>query len=246
MTRAITLTDLDGVHFQSQVSCPVNLKISPAALGSDFLPSAFSTPKQTAFLRWLMGETCVVPVTARPVESFKRVLAPFKGYAICSFGGVILTPEGTPEPTWHALIEKESQSLGVFFSRLKETIEECWPDAGTTLGVTIIRDAGCDLYINCKLREDFPTPNRLGQLHDFLASLKPLGWQLHVNGNNFALLPPFLSKERAVNFYLSELAPEHTFVLGIGDSRSDLAFMALCDYAIAPSNSQIFALLKCL
>ncbi|MBS2005343.1 MAG: trehalose phosphatase, partial [Cyanobacteria bacterium SZAS LIN-5] len=63
------------------------------------------------------------------------------------------------------------------------------------------------------------------------------------NGNNFALLPPFLSKERAVEYFLRELAPPHDCLIGIGDSRSDLGFMALCDYVVTPTRSQIFAML---
>lgn len=242
--KPITLTDLDGVHFQRRRDCPMNLELTVATLDSEMQPSAYSTPKQAAFLQWLLSESDVVPVTARPVESFKRVLVDFKGYAICSFGGVILTPDGQPEPTWHEKILAESSSLSPTLVELKDEIDRRWSVDGTAVGVTVVRDAGCDLYINCKFLDAVQDAHMLTMLRGVLRTLLPEGWNLHSNGNNFALLPPFLSKQRAAYYFLSELAPPHSCVLGIGDSLSDVGFMTLCDYAVTPTNSQVFSLLK--
>ncbi len=249
--RPITLTDLDGVHFQTRRGCPINLELTVAALGSNMTPSSFATPKQVAFLQWLLKESEVVPVTARTVESFQRVVTSFSGFAICSFGGVILTPNGVPEPRWHEQIKFESSVYASVLKTLKEVIEQACLDRRISLSVTIVSDAGCDLYLNCKLSDgevaDASAPHDpadvLLQARDLVASLLPEYWTLHCNGNNIAALPPFLGKERAAYFYLSELAPPASCVLGIGDSLTDLKFMKLCDYAVTPKNSQVFEFL---
>jgi hypothetical protein len=238
--KPITLTDLDGVHFQTRRDSANDVDLTPGALGADNMPSSFMTPNQSSFLDLLLVQSHVVPVTARPVESFKRVLVSFEGYAICSFGGVILTPEGLLEPTWHQQILTESRLYSPRLFELKAAIEDGCAQRGTAVSATVVADAGCDLYLNCKLAD--PGQGSISVVRALMKWLLPADWQMHGNGNNVAALPPFLSKERAASYYLSELAEPHSCVIGIGDSHTDLGFMALCDYAVMPTNSQIFAL----
>ncbi len=234
----ITLTDLDGVHFQPLRSCPANVEVTPGALGQDDKPSSFMTANQRSFLDLLLANSHVVPVTARPVDSFKRVLVTFTGYAICSFGGAILTPTGELEPKWHELIRAESARCAPELHALKSAVEEACNRGGIAISATVVDDAGCDLYLNCKLAG--LGEGSIDDVNVVMESLLPADWHMHFNGNNVAALPPFLSKKRAASYYLSELAPAHSCVIGVGDSLSDLGFMALCDYAVAPTNSQVF------
>ena len=53
-------------------------------------------------------------------------------------------------------------------------------------------------------------------------------------------MPPIVSKAAAVTYFLENLADDPAFVVGIGDSLSDLPFMALTDIAMLPTNSQAF------
>ena len=64
----------------------------------------------------------------------------------------------------------------------------------------------------------------------------------HINGNNLALLPKIINKESAVSYLLNRYKQEHPNVLtfGAGDSKTDAPFMALCDYALIPKNTQLF------
>jgi hydroxymethylpyrimidine pyrophosphatase-like HAD family hydrolase len=242
--KPITFSDLDGVYFQSRRLCPPNVDLTPVALDSKGVPSSFMTAKQSAFLDWLLSLSDVVPVTARPTESFQRLLVSFKGYAICSFGGVILTPAGVPEPTWYAQIEQQSSRCVQTLDQLRMAIARASGEDGIALDVTSINDCGCDLYLNCKILQPDLSEHHLARTLALLQRLLPGGWRLHSNGNNFAVLPPYLGKERAVSFFLSDLMPSHSFVLGVGDSLSDLDFMAMCDYAVTPANSQVFATLR--
>ncbi|MBC7800133.1 MAG: hypothetical protein H7Z10_05890, partial [Gemmatimonadaceae bacterium] len=67
------------------------------------------------------------------------------------------------------------------------------------------------------------------------------GWTVHANGNNLAYIPPPVSKRRAAEHVIEQAraAAPHRPVLGLGDSLSDLAFLALCDWWGAPRDSQI-------
>lgn len=52
------------------------------------------------------------------------------------------------------------------------------------------------------------------------------------------LLPEGLRKERAVAHAMARLRPGLT--VGVGDSLSDLAFLALCDQVVMPGASRAF------
>ena len=68
----------------------------------------------------------------------------------------------------------------------------------------------------------------------------PAGWTVHLNGNNLALIPPGISKARAVLHLLERFrASGELLAIGVGDSASDLGFMRLCDLWMTPAGSQI-------
>ena len=61
------------------------------------------------------------------------------------------------------------------------------------------------------------------------------------NGNNLAVLPAWLDKAHAVAHLQQHYRARYGAILsiGMGDSSSDLPYMRLCDYLLAPSASQI-------
>ena len=84
----------------------------------------------------------------------------------------------------------------------------------------------------------------LAPLDDAAGRLRPhLGddYRLHQNGNNLAVLPAWLDKAHAVAHLLAKYHADHPALIsiGMGDSSSDLPYMRLCDYLLAPSASQI-------
>ena len=64
----------------------------------------------------------------------------------------------------------------------------------------------------------------------------------HLNGNNLAVLPRIINKESAVDYLIQTYRQQHSDLVffGAGDSHTDAPFMALCDYALIPRNTQLF------
>jgi hypothetical protein len=241
---AIVLTDLDGVHINARHRCPEGAALMPAAYNAAGRATSFMTEKQKTLLAHLLARALVIPVTARPAESLKRVAVDFTSHAICSFGGLILLPDGSVDPTWQRLMHAECAAYRGELSQLKDLLEQSAFARSTGLKATVVCEHGLDLYLNCKV-ESGGAISELATMGGLVKAVLPPDWTLHSNGNNAALLPPFLSKRRAAHYYLSELAPQHSCVVGLGDSFTDLEFIELCDYFAAPTDSQVFGWWRC-
>jgi hydroxymethylpyrimidine pyrophosphatase-like HAD family hydrolase len=201
----------------------------------DGTPSGFATARQTSFLQWLRAGT-VVPVTARSRKVLARVdieQAP----AVCSNGGCIVGTDNEIDHEWHSRLADLSRS-GPSVSNIY---------AQVTLGLSgdafrhwIVTENDLELYIVIKSNHD--DDQGLAKLGQALAREVPDSWRLHGNGNNLAFLPGWLNKRHAVAYLIDQLrarSPD-TPVIGVGDSSSDAGFMDLCDFAMAPTNSQLW------
>ncbi|MFN4150880.1 MAG: hypothetical protein ACK4IX_08035, partial [Candidatus Sericytochromatia bacterium] len=57
------------------------------------------------------------------------------------------------------------------------------------------------------------------------------------NSNNISILPNFLNKINALNYFVEKYNPD--LILGAGDSITDLDFMNKCHFKMIPANSQL-------
>src|SRR5689334_914937 len=101
--QTFVFLDLDDTILQTRPKCPAGEPIHPAAHGRDGQPLSFITDRQRALLD-LFAAATVIPTTARNHDAFRRVRLLFTGHAILDFGGVILRPDGTPDPGWDAVV----------------------------------------------------------------------------------------------------------------------------------------------
>jgi hydroxymethylpyrimidine pyrophosphatase-like HAD family hydrolase len=235
--RAIVLVDLDDTLFQTRRKCPPDVPeaaLTVLGFGRDGGPLGFATPRQGAFLAWLGESALVVPVTGRSHDALTRVRIAYKA-AVCAHGGVILDEESGVDPGWAAEIAARAAPHKATLASLAESAR------GSRVTARILAEGGTDLYLLLKDPEGDET--LLDPLLDRVAPLVPDDWTIHRNGNNAALMPPFLGKAHAVRALLPRLRALHPDapVIGIGDSLSDAPFMALCDYAMMPSGSQLSA-----
>ena len=239
--RAIALVDLDDTLFQTLGKCPPDLPaeaLAPIGYARDGAPLSYATPRQLSFLSWLSDSTLLVPVTARSRDALDRVRIDWSR-AICAHGGLILDGGGGADPRWHARMAAEADAHAGSLAGLAQRILD--EAAGVPLRVRVLEEEGLALYVLAKHPEG--DAEALAAAIDRVVPEVPAGWTVHRNGNNAAFLPPHLGKQHAVEFLLPELRRQYPDapVIGIGDSLTDAPFMALCDFAMMPSRSQLGA-----
>lgn len=242
MISAIALVDLDDTLFQTRRKCPAELDpaaLTPMAFDAAGAPLGFATPAQAALLRWLEATCLVVPVTARSVDALRRTVLRVD-LAVAAHGGAILRG-GALCPAWHAEMAGRTAAVTADLAELEAAARATAERLGIGVRAWVIGEAGLPLYLVIKHARPEGCDPELHAVAEALSDAVPAGWTTHVNGNNVALLPPFLGKRAAAAVLAEELRARHPGLplIGIGDSLTDAPFMALCDFAMTPPRSQL-------
>lgn len=243
MIRAVALVDLDDTLFQTLRKRPDDVPeadMTPVGYAKTGEPLSYATPRQMSFSTWLSETTRLIPVTARSLDALRRVRIPYTA-AICAHGAVLLDDRGQVDAEWAAEIADLAAEHAPALAELAARIEAAAAARNVRLNVRVLTEDGVGIYVLAK----HPDADEavLHAVVDDMAHALPPGWTQHRNGNNVALMPPFLGKARAVERLLPRLRAEHPAapIIGIGDSLTDAPFMALCDFAMTPRGSQLAA-----
>ena len=239
--RAIALVDLDDTLFQTLRKCPPDVpqeRLVPLGFARDGSPLSYATPRQVAMIDWLAETAWLVPVTARSRDALMRARIPFTA-AIAAHGGVILGEDGAPDREWHAHVSARAKADAVALHAVRNRIAREAEDRGSDLRVRVLDEEGVGLYVLVKHQDTDEAA--LHATVDAVLDEVPRGWTVHRNGNNVAIMPLWLGKQHAVQALLPRLRAAHPDapVIGIGDSLTDAPYMALCDYAMMPRDSQL-------
>ncbi|MCX7100817.1 MAG: hydrolase [Methylobacter sp.] len=237
--------DLDDTLFQTLRKCVPGVNdhnLEVRAYLPDGTANSFATHKQQWLWHWLAKGFKIVPVTARDVHAFERVNLPFQEEVVLNHGAVILDKQRVVDKVW---MEQIMQELPIYHDKLLELWAEVELYAKRNSGFKprLVNDFDITWYGVIKHSDG--TEAVLKTLMDEVIIEHPhiidgsLYW--HLNGNNLALLPKIINKESAVS-YLLDGYKQHSEVLtfGAGDSKTDAPFMALCDYALIPKNTQLY------
>ena len=241
--RAIALVDLDDTLFQTLRKCPPDVpaeRLTALGFATDGSPLSYATPRQMQLIEWLSETAWLVPVTARSRDALMRARLPFTA-AICAHGGVIIGEDGKVDAQWHAHAVRQSAAYQADLEALCAWVAGEAQRQVAALRVRVLQEGELGLYVLAKHEEVDETA--LHDVIDAVAGEVPAGWTIHRNGNNAALMPPWLGKAHAVAALLPKLRAAHPDapVIGIGDSLTDAPYMALCDFAMMPRGSQLAA-----
>ena len=230
--------DLDDTLFQTRVKCPPDEPRRSAAFRKDGEPLSFMTDRQARLFELLDAHTTVIPVTGRNRDAFRRVDLPFRSLAVLDFGGVILQRDGNPDPDWDAVVRPQARAAAGELETLLASVSEFSLRGNLGVQARIIGDFDMPLYVVVKHPDgDAAALERIRCEH--LATLDLTPYFIHANGNNLSILPRFLGKEQAVRHVLDRLPSGPRLTIGVGDSRSDIPFLRLCDFLMAPRDSQL-------
>lgn len=194
----------------------------------------FLTKKQEALFGLLNAGAPVVPVTAR--STVERVALPFNSYAILSNGGTILGPGGASVPAWFQRMQQLSVQDSAAMRALAAAIKDEARGRGINARIKVVESDGLDQYISVKHNEK--NQAELAVLASAIAPFIPADWQLHHNANAVMVMPPWLGKDKAVEWFIANVIPAGAVTIGMGDSLSDIPFMDLCDYVVMPRKAQ--------
>ncbi|MFW1857482.1 HAD family hydrolase [Acinetobacter defluvii] len=236
--KPLVFVDLDDTLFQTnRKSAPTDLhKI--ATTDKSGQPLSYMKPKQQVFVNWLLDSAEVVPVTARSVEALQRVHLPFQYGAICSHGGTMIDAQQNIDLDWFHIQQQAVAELNDLLDALPDILLKTAHDLGSIRTWTVEEN---DLKIYTVAKQNQPKDGLfLDQLVQHLPKDVLEHCYIHINGNNLAVIPKFVSKQKAVEFFIEKYDPQgERVILGWGDSLSDAGFLGCCDWFGMPKNSQL-------
>ncbi|MDD2724401.1 MAG: hydrolase [Methylovulum sp.] len=243
MQRYIFL-DLDDTLFQTLHKCPDadDPRLQVRALLSDGTANSYATHKQQWLWQWFEQDFKIIPVTGRDAGEFARVQLPFAEESVIIHGAVILDKQRQIDPQWLARLQAE---LPDYYEKLLAVWQDVERFAARYPGYKprLVNEFEVTWYGVIKHSEGREDALRL-MLNEVIINhphLRDRSLYWHLNGNNLAVLPDIIRKEHAVSFLLERYRQQHPelFTFAAGDSHTDAPFMALCDYALIPKDTQL-------
>lgn len=233
--RPIVFSDLDDTIFQT--ARKMQGEPDPAMMACEALNASHSymTQAQAGMMDWLLASTRFIPVTARSIEALERCRLPFRDYRICTNGAMILMPDGTPDAEWCERTSQQARAAAPAMAAMLAYVEDrtepgryrCW----------ITGEFGTGYYFCVKSNTGAEV---LDGVDAQLAALAGDAFTRHRNDNNLSFTPAGISKRLAVEYLSERISGDAAVpVFGMGDSLTDLPFMATCDMMVIPRHSQI-------
>ncbi|MCX4029023.1 HAD hydrolase family protein [Endozoicomonas sp. SM1973] len=238
----VVFTDIDDTLMQTERKCSVSDKLHPGAVDRDGQVISFYTEKQHRLIN-LLGDGKLIPVTGRNNAALCRTRFSFNHEIVINHGALVLNHDRTIDNGWLQIIELMLVQWQELLAEWTRQVQAIIDQQQLPLRAKVITDFDISCYVSIKV------DNHVNKIEDFYSLLEPIinevngleEARVHINGRNMALLPPYASKAKAVNYLKQkyQMLDEHTLFVGAGDSLSDIEFMKACDYLVVPQNCQI-------
>ncbi|AUZ05718.2 hypothetical protein ADP71_23590 [Vitreoscilla sp. C1] len=239
----LLFVDLDDTLFHSHNKRQPDTHDVALAYLQDGSAISYANQKQMTMLKFWQESHVMIPVTARNRNAFERVVIEFKHGAVINYGGIVLQADGSLDEAWSQQSQAHArhsepilQVLLDYLNSLIQTTEY------SSLHARIISDVGIAFYVLLKSKTGdlVQVAQVTHMVKQFLAQEGWTEYQVHHNGNNLAIMPPWLNKRHGVRYLLAQWQQRGEVVsFGMGDSVIDLGFMNECDYLMVPNPSQI-------
>ena len=241
----VILTDLDDTLFTTLKNYrdrdPATLRRVTTANNGNH---SYLCETREAILKWVSLGATIIPVTARSQGAYDRVDMVFTEGAVLSNGAIILLPNGDVDTSWSEITRTICLTAAPIYDRISRVLAAFDPDDSI---IRVLRHTHNGVMIGMTIKSNDEAEYLIKRnLHTAISLLGPVvpegAMQMHVNGNNLAIIPPGISKMAAVQ-YLISVRPDLQCrpLIGAGDSLSDLPFMELCDMMLVPNRSQASA-----
>ncbi|MFT6924656.1 MAG: hydroxymethylpyrimidine pyrophosphatase-like HAD family hydrolase [Psychromonas sp.] len=242
-SRVFVFTDLDDSLFSSKRKHTKTADSQVASINKSGQIESYATLQQQKLVQmFTMLKASFIAVTGRRTSSYAHCIidqVSNSEYAIVSHGALILDDNAALLPCWIKYLNN-NYDMKHWQEKLTQThcqLIDYFSAIKCEARVRLIVDHDICTYICIKI----PTHNlQESLLTKINLYLQQLDFSIHGNEGNFAVLPPYASKELAVNYLVKKLnMSDKDVIFGIGDSLSDLPFMRNLDFAIFPKSSQI-------
>jgi len=231
--RTIVFTDLDDTLIQTKHKIPQGADFSLGATDQAGRALSFFTQAQQRLLALFEHQKAlIIPVTGRDTKALNRVQYLFNDYAIVSHGALVLK-NNQLDQDWLKQINPDLAHWTPLLEQNNQQIQQIIQTHHLNARVRVVIDQQIPAYVSIK-----GEGRALAVIKQYNTLRKD--FRIHENGRNHALLPPYTSKKKAVQYLQEKLAiNKNDLVIGLGDSLSDLPFMQACQFSMVPNTSQI-------
>lgn len=236
--------DLDDTVFQTRRKCSDNKQVSIASYNLAGQPSSYFLPKQKTLLALLDEQWRIIPTTARTQDAYARVdlgLSLYDG-AILNHGGTIISADGQVNTQWYDAIQSQLEVAYPLFPQIKKSIQCYAKQHNMDVMIRVIEEAELQYYIEVRHNQAVFSELELVLMQCVKPLLQKMRlFDVYLNSNSLTILPKCINKLHAVDYRIGVLKHDYGEILtmGMGDSLSDAPFIALCDYAMIPQNTQL-------
>ena len=232
-------TDLDRTLFCRSWQAEDAVVATWRENGGERIPSSWMHGDTHRLLSVLQSEFQIVAVTARDLESFRRVALSgivCRGPCVIATGAIILEPDGSVDRVWARIVADELAAWRAPLEAVAYRIEGRF--AGVARSRMVLDADGAPAYMVVKSDEGFW---RRDDVVRALSAIDCAGCAVSTLGPELQLLPPCISKQRGLAEVAARWFGGAPPTLALGDARSDLGFMRMARWLAAPRGSELEA-----